>query len=408
MSTVGWILDHGMLAGDRPRGWFGSLCTALVFALLPRLDVAAEPASVHFAGFAYVGDDSAIATSYPHTRVLEADREGDVSRLDAALRRHVDGLSNPSFTLSFGQLASLKAGNGSATVLAFALDRESVSVEQTGDGYKLLVELSAQALFVDFREMAVVASYPVVVQAIDLKHSPPTPEQVRQAVADLYLGEGKANVFAAFAATLAGTNLNPSIERRVRVTSSSVADRPYAAMPSFAAVGPGVFEAALAQDFSKFLSVNQGIPVLPPSKGQAIGNRMSARFADGTVYSLQIPEADYAVSLRLEDLKRIEYGSSAAGRSLIYGAILNVRVEEPLTGRVYFDARLRNGATKLVPASQVSIDDAAAYQDALLALMDKFTAALAEPDPAWAEKHAGDRAVAKQMKELQKVLQSCR
>lgn len=148
--------------------------------------------------------------------------------------------------------------------------------------------------------------------------------------------------------------------------------------------------------------------MLPPSKGQAIGNRMATRFANGKVYTLEIPEADYAVELNLDELKRIEYGSTAAGRSFVYGAFLTVRVLEPLSGRVYFDARLRNGATKLVPANQTSVDDAAAFQDALLALLDKFTTALASPEPAWAEKHAGDRAVAKQMQELAKVLQSCR
>lgn len=186
-----------------------------------------------------------------------------------------------------------------------------------------------------------VSSYPVVVQSIDLKQSPPTQEQIRQAVRNLYLGTGKANVFAAFATALSAVHVNPSIERRVRVMDSSVAESTRAAMPALTAAGPGVFEAALAQDFSKFLSANQGIPVLPPSKGQAVGNRMATRFADGTVYRLEIPEADYAISLHLEDLKRIEYGNTAAGRSLIYGAFLNVRVEEPLTGRVYFQARLK-------------------------------------------------------------------
>jgi hypothetical protein len=393
----------------RQSGW-DTLIASLLSALLlsPFGATAADVTPVHFAGFAYVGDDASTSASYPNTHRIEAERVGDVSVLDDALRRHLQGLANPSFSLQFGSLASLKAGHGSATVLAFALDRESISVEQIGTKHKLVTELSAQALFVDFREMAVVATFPIVVQAIDILDAPPTSEQIAQAVRDLYLGDGKANIFAAFSATLADTQLNPTIERRVRVVDATIADGARAAMPALAGAAPGVAEAALAQDFSKFLSVNQRIPVLPTSKGHAIGNRMAARFADGTVYTLSIPEADYAISLRLDELKRVDYASNAAGRSLIYGAFMQVRVEEPLTGKVYFDARLRNGATKSVPASQQNIDDSAAYQDALLALMDRFTVALTDSDPAWAEKHAGDRAVAKQMKELEKVLQSCR
>jgi hypothetical protein len=404
----GWVCGTDC-TGRRQSGWDTLIAGVLSALLLSPLDaLAADVTPVNFAGFAYVGDDASTSASYPNTHRIEADRVGDVSVLDDALRRHLQGLANPSFSLHFGSLASLKAGDGSATVLAFALDRESTSVEQIGSKHKLVTELSAQALFVDFREMAVVATFPIVVQAIDILDAPPTSEQIAQAVRNLYLGDGKANIFAAFSATLAHTQLNPTIERRVRVVDATIADGARAAMPALSGAAPGVGEAALAQDFSKFLSVNQRIPVLPPSKGHAIGNRMAARFADGTVYTLSIPEADYAIHLRLDELKRVDYASNAAGRSLIYGAFMQVRVEEPLTGKVFFDARLRNGATKSVPASQQNIDDSAAYQDALLALMDKFTVALTDSDPAWAEKHAGDRAVAKQMKELEKVLQSCR
>lgn len=384
------------------------LSTVLVSTLLSISAFAEEPPQVHFAGFAYIGDETTVATSYGYSRAIEVEQAGGISVLDAALRRHASGVSNPTFSLVFDQLASLKPGEGSATVLAFAVDRETVSVEQIGSNYKLLAELSAQALFVDFREMAIVASYPVVVQSVDVLQAAPTEEERKQAVRNLYLGSGKANILAAFAQTLDGLRLNPSVERRVRVTASSVNEGARSAMSASALGGAGVLETTVAQDFSKFLSANLQIPVLPPSKGQAIGNRMATRFADGKVYTLEIPEADYAVELRLDELKRIEFSNTAAGRSLVYGAFVNVRVEEPLTGRVYFDARLRNGATKLVPASQVNIDDAAAFQDSLLALLDKFTTSLNNPDPAWAEKHAGDRAIAKQMKDLGKVLQSCR
>jgi hypothetical protein len=404
----GWVCGTDCTARKRSR-WDAIIASVLSALILSPLDAfAADVTPVHFAGFAYVGDDAATTASYPNTRRIEAERVGDISVLDDALRRHLQGFSNPSFTLQFGSLASLKAGPGSATVLAFALDRESTSVEQIGNKHKLVTELSAQALFVDFREMAVVATFPIVVQGIDVLDAPPTSEEIALAVRNLYLGDGKANIFAAFTAALAATHLNPTIERRVRVVDATITDGARAAMPALSTAASGVAESALAQDFSKFLSVNQRIPVLPPAKGHAIGNRMAARFADGTVYNLSIPEADYAIYLRLDELKRVDYASNAAGRSLIYGAFMQVRVDEPLTGKVFFDARLRNGATKSVPASQQNIDDSAAYQDALLALMDKFTVALTDSDPAWAEKHAGDRAVAKQMKQLEKVLQSCR
>lgn len=405
---LGSGLASSAATGFRRYREFAAWLIVIASAAWPAYAFGDDVPKIHIAGFAYVADDAALAKSFPYSRAIEAERAGDVSVLDAAVRNYATAVANPTFSIAFDELASLKPGEGSALVLAFALDRETVSVEQIGTSYKLLAELSAQALFVDFREMAVIASYPIIVQSVDVKHAAPTEEQRRAAIRNLYLGDGKANVFAAFAQTLAGLKLNPTVERRVRVTASSVSEAARAAMSGSPQSAAGVFDMALAQDFSKFLSANQQIPVLPPSKGQAIGNRMATRFANGKVYTLEIPEADYAVELNLDELKRIEYGSTAAGRSFVYGAFLTVRVLEPLSGRVYFDARLRNGATKLVPANQTSVDDAAAFQDALLALLDKFTTALASPEPAWAEKHAGDRAVAKQMQELAKVLQSCR
>lgn len=63
-------------------------------------------------------------------------------------------------------------GTTSATVLAAALDRELVSVEPIGNQYKVLVEVALQALFFDFRERQVIASYPLTLQRIDVQDYP--------------------------------------------------------------------------------------------------------------------------------------------------------------------------------------------------------------------------------------------
>jgi len=379
--------------------------SCLAFA---HIDAATASTAVNFAGFAYVGDSDTTTVSYPYTTALEAEAHDGVSVLDAALRHAVSGVTNDTFTLVFDQLSSVKSGSGSAIVLAFALDRETVSVEQIAQDYKLLVELSGQALFVDFRELAVVASYPVVVQFIDVKSSPPSNDDVAATVRDLYLGTGPDGIFSNFSKTLANVRLNTAVQRRLRVTKAVMSDEAWAALQRTDAESRATLEAGLAQDFSKFLSANQQVPVLPPSKGHAIGNRMATRFADGSVYMLRIPEADYAIELSLDELRKVEYAKTAVGTSFVYGAFLSVNVLEPLSGKTYFDARLRNGATKVVPATQVSVDDAAAFQDTLLALMDKFTSALGKPDPGWAEKHTGDKTNVRQMKALDEVLLSCR
>uniref|UniRef100_UPI00203FDB28 hypothetical protein n=1 Tax=Enterobacter hormaechei TaxID=158836 RepID=UPI00203FDB28 len=61
--------------------------------------------------------------------------------------------------------------------------------------------------------------------------------------------------------------------------------------------------ATLAHELSKTLSSNTGVGLLPPASGQAIGGAMAARFADGKVYQMKIPEPDYVINLLVDALK---------------------------------------------------------------------------------------------------------
>jgi hypothetical protein len=44
----------------------------------------------------------------------------------------------------------------------------------------------------------------------------------------------------------------------------------------------------------------------------------------------------------------------------------------------------------------------------MLLLIEKFTTVLSDPTKQWAEKHAGDKKVLKQINSFAKVVQSCR
>jgi len=198
------------------------------------------------------------------------------------------------------------------------------------------------------------------------------------------------------------------VKRRIQVTSVSVDPAVLENLPVFWQEDPDDFGAFLSQQFGRSLSENQNVPVLPFTKGYAIGNRMSASFAEGEVYSLTLPEPDYAVSLVLEKLVKIEYAKVAAGTSYIYGSYLSVKAEEPLSGRTYLDTTIKNGEVKKVPATQSVVDDWPAYQDSILGLMAKFTAEVDSPSKDWVEKHIGDADARKQLTGFGKVVQSCR
>ncbi len=384
------------------------LFSAAIAAVVLCVSPCASALDVYFAGFATLGDANSIASNFPHSTALNLRQGGEPGALDREIFRRMRALEPRNFTLKFDELGSLGPEAASTTALAFVLDREDVTVEPLAGGYKIVAQLSAQALFFDFREGAVIASYPFTTQYIDHVSRSVTDGDLRQLLGNMYLAAQQANVFDDFEKVLAASAPSREVTRRVQVRLVDIGEGALAHAPANLANDPRRLKSALGQDFSKFLSLNQRIAVLPYTLDYAIANRMAGRFADGSVFDLKIPEPDYEINLVLENLKKIEYQRTAAGASYVYGAYLRVTAAEPLSNTIYLDATIKNGATKIVPASMREVDDWAAFQETLLVLMNKFTEALNEPRADWAKTHADKPGVINEMKKLQKVLQSCR
>jgi hypothetical protein len=171
---------------------------------------------------------------------------------------------------------------------------------------------------------------------------------------------------------------------------------------------PGIAETWAADLFSESLSSKTGVPMLPYSKGYAIGNVMSMRIADGDVFMLKLPEADYTISLDIPSFKKIKSGESAAGASYIYGAYAHVKVQEPTSARAYLDTDLKNGEVKLVPASQDSVDDFPAYYDAIKGLFVKLSDNLAGNQSDWLKYSSASSDIGQQITSTQELLKSCK
>lgn len=384
-----------------------SILVCLILAVSPQSAVA-DSVPVYWSGFAFQGDFATGAERYPFTSGLLEVIDGKMPLLNKALKERVESVANKSFFIETETLGGLGPDAASSVALAFVLDREAVSVEQFGNEYKLLVELSAQALFFDFKEMSVLASYPFVVQYIDVLRQPPSPEDVLPIVQKLYLGGVPVNIFDEFVETLAAAQLNPNVNRRIQVTGVSVSDEARTLLPGQFAGDTADLAASLGREFSSALSANQNIPVLPFAKGYAIGGVMAMRFADQSVFNLAIPAPDYEIRLDLKKLVKIEYSKSAVGTTYIYGSYVNVNVIEPLSGRSFLDRTIKFGAVKPVPALQTSIDDWPAYQDSLSGLIHEFTKAISNPNKAWAKKHIGEPSATAELLAFSKVVTSCR
>jgi len=359
---------------------------------------------VYYAGFAYLGDYKNIEKNYPYTVSLNKN-DGVQPYLDKILYSRIKGHKFPNFNLKIGnQIAGEKA---SPIALALALDRETTSVEQIGNKYKVITELSAQALFFDYQEKILINSYPVVVQYIDVLDEYPTDTYLRGAVNRLYTGGGKANVFSELITKLATVKLDHVSAARIQVSQVNLEDKALAALPDRFINDPDNFRNYVASTFTGYLSKNQDVPMLPYSTGYAIGNKMAFTVANGEVFNLIIPEPDYEVRLTVRGFKKALMEKTPVETSWAYGSYIKIEVIEPLSGTNYVDTQFVNAATKTVPASQKNVDDWAAYQETLIGLFDSLTREVSNPTRKWVKRHSPDNGAKKALKRFREVLKQC-
>ena len=92
---------------------------------------------------------------------------------------------------------------------------------------------------------------------------------------------------------------------------------------------------------------------------------MAMKIADGGAFNLKLPEPDYTISLDLTGVRRVELKRTVAETAYVYGSYVRLKMDEPFSGKNYLDINVKNGETKLVPATQDTVDDIPAYADSM-------------------------------------------
>ena len=335
--------------------------------------VQASDIRVFYAGFAFVGDYKNIRENYPHSFKISEQKNPDKSCvLESALFSRVSKQTNDNFKLICDQLGNLDQGE--AISVAFALDNETVAVEKIGSDYKIVIDMGAQILFFDFKSMKVIGCYPIAIQLIDVSETQPDKDLIQNRIRELYTGNKyNLNIFDEFAKRLKDIEIKPMFSHSIQVTDVIVEEKAIEFLPEVYQSDLYNFKVFLAQNFSKFLSNNQQISVLPYTKGHAIGNKMATRFSNGEVYTLEIPKAQFETELTLRGFKKVLYDEKKSASSWLYGAYIKFKIFQPLLGKVYIDEKFKNAATKIVPSTQQNVDDWPAFQESLFVLFDSLT-----------------------------------
>lgn len=377
-------------------------------ALLP-LAASAQGTQVAFAGLAYAGDAASLEKRFPFSREYEKRLEGANSRVDAQIRAAIAKAAPRNFEVLPGLIDELK-GRDQALVTSLVVNSETVSVEIFGELRKLFVLIRGQALFFDFKTQTVIRSYPLSFAYIDVFDRQPTQEEVLARVRSVYEGAaGKPGMFARYAAVLADASIPSQVPRFLKVTDVTVSETVAASLPAYLKESPGVMETWAADMVSEAISTHAGVPIIPYTKGYAVGGVFPMRISDGTVFNLKLPDADYAISVDLTNVKKVQFGQVAAGSSFIYGTFATVKIQLPSMGTSYLNSSFKNGETKLVPATQTFVDDFPAYYDSWNALFRRVAEAMAGKDQAsWLKAAASASDIDSQLLKTKEMIQLCK
>ncbi|WP_239143007.1 hypothetical protein [Variovorax sp. WS11] len=392
------------------KSFVRALCACLLSAaaLLPIIS-SAQVTQVAFAGLAYAGDAASLEKRFPFSREYEKRLEAADARVDAQIRAAIARAAPRNFEVLPGLIDELK-GRDQAIVTSLVVNSETVSVETFGELHKLFVLIRGQALFFDFKTQTVIRSYPLSFAYIDVFDRQPTQDDMLARVRSVYEGAaGKPGIFARYAEVLANATIPSQVSRFLKVTDVTVSDAVSASLPAYLKESPGVAQTWAADMVSEAISTRAGVPIIPYTKGYAVGNVFPMRVSDGTVFNLKLPEPDYAISVDLTNVKKVQFGQVPAGSSFIYGTFATVKIELPGMGTRYLDSSFKNGETKVVPATQTYVDDFPAYYDSWNALFRRVAEAMAGKDQAsWLKAAASAPDITSQLLKTKEMIQQCK
>ena len=363
---------------------------------------------VAFAGVAFSGDAAGLSERFPYSLQYDKQLKSVKSSLFKRTYEYVVANNPKNFNLSTAPINELK-GSDQVLVASLVISSETVSVERFGNIRKLFVLLRGQALFFDFKSMSVVRNYPVSFGYVDNFQHDPSPHEILERVRLVYEGSGnKPGLYSRYASALAEATLPTQVPRYVQVTKATLAPEMLAVLPDYLKTSPGTAETWAADLVGEAISTRVGVPIVPYSKGYAVGNVMSVQVMDGDVFNLTLPAPDYEIEVDFKNVKKIKFSESAGGASFVYGTYADIKIHEPMSGTQYLNTSLKNGETKIIPASQTYVDDFPAYYDSVNGMFVKLSETIAGKESSWIKKAASASDIESQITKTNNLMNLCK
>lgn len=377
------------------------------------------------AGFAYLGSAAQIEERFRYSRRYELAQKALNRSIYDRLQANLQDAPPQHFRMS-PRIDSLR-GRDSALTAALLISNETVAIEKFGALTKLAVIIRGQTMVFDFKSLNVVRSYPLSFAYVDLFDRDPSEAEIDARVKLVFEGaNGKPGLTARFVQSLATAAPLTATSRYLGITRVDIKPEAGQGLPSFVRAVPADARSWAADLVAEAISTRLGVPLVPYSNeqpvgsgpkeptvgstGYAIGAVMAMSVSDGTVFNLNLPKPDYEIAVSLTGFRKIKFAEITGGAtSYVYGAYADLQITEPLSGRQYFSTSLKNGETRVIPASQQYVEDGPHFYDAVNGLFVKTALAMNESgDPKWLQSAASAKDISAQLVQVKELMKLCR
>ena len=277
--------------------------------------------------------------------------------------------------------------------IAFAFDDEYQVVEQFGKVYRVATVVSGQLLTMDFRTQQAVSAMPVTLDFLYLSDTEPdaaTREKIISQVTEKFLDTSPDGVFPS--AVRVYQNLVPASEGGCLVRIGEVTFDPSVVDATKGRFGTDTvrLRRVLQSQLGRTWMTASRQPLLPIGDSQARGT-MQGRFANGEVFNLRIPSADYELNFTGITTKRGVAGQSAVlrieGTGLRYRLLVtDAELKQPVTSGTFGTVQMDT-----LSVSSPPVDGWSAISNAVKSLTGAIGAAAAREDRKWLQSNDVDK-----------------
>ena len=256
-------------------------------------------------------------------------------------------------------------------------------------------------LFYDFSDKSLIASIPFEFEIPMLSNEKFDEAEVLKRIKEFYL---KDKPFEELIKIINQFNIKRKYDLRIGVTNVKIHERALNHMPKNTKKHLSSMKNLIAQTFSKRLSQNHNVAIVPYAEGQSIGKAMKLRFVQSDeIYDIKIPNPDYHIAIEIKGFKKLLGQASAVEDLYLYGSFANIEIYQPDLNKYYFNESLRGVTRVKIPKGQVDLNDWRKYYYNLEILFDNFSKNIIKQNQKWM-KEASKKKIKKKLKELKIVM----